>query len=66
MRILKPLFFLSLFFATNAWCAPQYTLQDLIDIAKRENPILDVLKAREDAAPINEETIDKEIDALVV
>ena len=34
----------------QAFSAPQYTLQDLIDIAKRENPVLDVLKAREDAA----------------
>ena len=34
----------------NVWSAPQYNLQDLIDIAKRENPILDVLKAKEDAA----------------
>jgi cobalt-zinc-cadmium efflux system outer membrane protein len=30
--------------------SPNFTLQDLIDIAKRENPILDVLKAKEDAA----------------
>ncbi|MGI9130811.1 MAG: TolC family protein [Candidatus Methylopumilus sp.] len=34
----------------TVWSAPQYSLQDLIDIAKRENPILDVLKAKEDAA----------------
>ena len=34
----------------QAFSASQYTLQDLIDIAKRENPVLDVLKAREDAA----------------
>ena len=49
MRIL----FLFLFFgliSNNAWSIPQYSLQDLIDIAKRENPILDVLKAKEDAA----------------
>ena len=49
MRIL----FLFLFFgliSNSAWSIPQYSLQDLIDIAKRENPILDVLKAKEDAA----------------
>ena len=34
----------------SAWSEAQYGLQDLIDIAKRENPILDVLKAKEDAA----------------
>jgi cobalt-zinc-cadmium efflux system outer membrane protein len=47
------LFFLLLllgFLSNSAWSAPQYNLQDLIDIAKRENPILDVLKAKEDAA----------------
>jgi cobalt-zinc-cadmium efflux system outer membrane protein len=38
------------FLSNSVWAAPQYSLQDLIDIAKRENPILDVLKAREDAA----------------
>ena len=38
------------FLSNSAWSAPQYNLQDLIDIAKRENPILDVLKAKEDAA----------------
>ena len=51
MRIL---FLLSLFVlvlaSKSAWGAPQYSLHDLIDIAKRENPILDVLKAKEDAA----------------
>jgi cobalt-zinc-cadmium efflux system outer membrane protein len=36
--------------SSTVFAAPQYTLQDLIDIAKRENPVLDVLKAREDAA----------------
>lgn len=49
MRIL----FLFLFFgliSNSAWSIPQFSLQDLIDIAKRENPILDVLKAKEDAA----------------
>jgi len=49
MRIL----FLFLFFgliSNSAWSIPQYSLKDLIDIAKRENPILDVLKAKEDAA----------------
>jgi len=49
MRIL----FLFLFFglvSNHVWSTPQYSLQDLIDIAKRENPILDVLKAKEDAA----------------
>lgn len=49
MRIVFLLFFLGLF-SNSVWCVPQYTLQDLIDIAKRENPILDVLKAQEDAA----------------
>jgi cobalt-zinc-cadmium efflux system outer membrane protein len=49
MRILFPLLFLGLF-TNSVWCLPQYTLQDLLDIAQRENPILDVLKAREDAA----------------
>ena len=34
----------------SAIASPNFTLQDLIDIAKRENPILDVLKAKEDAA----------------
>ena len=47
-------FFFSLlllgFLSHSALSAPQYSLQDLIDIAKRENPILDVLKAKEDAA----------------
>jgi len=38
------------FLSNSAWSDPQYNLQDLIDIAKRENPILDVLKAKEDAA----------------
>ena len=49
MRIL----FLFIFFgllSNSASSNPQYNLQDLIDIAKRENPILDVLKAKEDAA----------------
>jgi len=52
MRILFLLLFLGLF-SNSVWCVPQYTLQDLIDIAKRENPILDVLKAKEDAARSN-------------
>ena len=42
------LIYLSLSVSANA--SPNYSLQDLIDIAKRENPILDVLKAKEDAA----------------
>ena len=49
MRLLFSLLLLG-FISNSAWPAPQYTLQDLIDIAKRENPILDVLKAKEDAA----------------
>jgi cobalt-zinc-cadmium efflux system outer membrane protein len=49
MRLLFSLLVLG-FLSNSAWSAPQYTLQDLIDIAKRENPILDVLKAKEDAA----------------
>ncbi len=49
MRLLFSLLLLG-FISNSAWSAPQYTLQDLIDIAKRENPILDVLKAKEDAA----------------
>ena len=52
MRIVFLLLFLGLF-SNSVWCVPQYTLQDLIDIAKRENPILDVLKAKEDAARSN-------------
>jgi len=51
MRTLLLLFlFLLELVSKSAWSNPQYSLQDLIDIAKRENPILDVLKAREDAA----------------
>ena len=51
MRTLLLLFlFLLELVSKSAWGNPQYSLQDLIDIAKRENPILDVLKAREDAA----------------
>ncbi len=49
MRIILSVLFLGLF-TNSVWCLPQYTLQDLLDIAKRENPILDVLKAKEDAA----------------
>jgi cobalt-zinc-cadmium efflux system outer membrane protein len=49
MRLLFSLLLLG-FLSNSAWSVPQYTLQDLIDIAKRENPILDVLKAKEDAA----------------
>jgi cobalt-zinc-cadmium efflux system outer membrane protein len=49
MRFLFSLLLLG-FLSNSIWAAPQYSLQDLIDIAKRENPILDVLKAREDAA----------------
>ena len=49
MRNLFLMIFLGLF-SNSVWCVPQYTLEDLIDIAKRENPILDVLKAKEDAA----------------
>ena len=49
MRLLFSLLLLG-FLSNSVWAAPQYSLQDLIDIAKRENPILDVLKAREDAA----------------
>ena len=49
MRFILSLFLIALLSST-AFGAPQYTLQDLIDIAKRENPVLDVLKAREDAA----------------
>ncbi|MBM3360831.1 MAG: TolC family protein [Betaproteobacteria bacterium] len=52
MRNLFLLIFLGLF-SNSVWCAPKYTLQDLIDIAKRENPILDVLKAKEDVARSN-------------
>ena len=51
MRTLLLLFLFLLGLVSKcAWSNPQYSLQDLIDIAKRENPILDVLKAREDAA----------------
>ena len=49
MRFLFSLLLLG-FLSNSVWAAPQYSLQDLIDIAKRENPILDVLKAKEDAA----------------
>jgi cobalt-zinc-cadmium efflux system outer membrane protein len=49
MRLFFSLLLLG-FLSNSAWSAPQYNLQDLIDIAKRENPILDVLKAKEDAA----------------
>ena len=51
MRSLFILFLIMLGLASkSAWSEAQYGLQDLIDIAKRENPILDVLKAKEDAA----------------
>ena len=51
MRSLFILFLFMLGLATkSAWSEPQFSIQDLIDIAKRENPILDVLKAKEDAA----------------
>ena len=49
MRLFFSLLLLG-FLSNSAWSDPQYNLQDLIDIAKRENPILDVLKAKEDAA----------------
>ena len=49
MRTLLFILFFGLI-SKSLWAAPQYSLQDLIDIAKRENPVLDVLKAREDAA----------------
>ena len=49
MRLFCSLLLLG-FLSNSAWSDPQYNLQDLIDIAKRENPILDVLKAKEDAA----------------
>lgn len=49
MRLICSLLLMGLLSST-VFAAPQYTLQDLIDIAKRENPVLDVLKAREDAA----------------
>jgi cobalt-zinc-cadmium efflux system outer membrane protein len=49
MRLLFSLLLLG-FLSNSLWAAPQYSLQDLIDIAKRENPVLDILKAREDAA----------------
>ena len=41
---------INLSLSTSVIASPNFTLQDLIDIAKRENPILDVLKAKEDAA----------------
>ena len=51
MRTIFLIILLALGLASKTvWGAPQYSLQDLIDIAKRENPILDVLKAKEDAA----------------
>ena len=51
MRTVFILFLFMLGLASkSAWSEAQYGLQDLIDIAKRENPILDVLKAKEDAA----------------
>ena len=49
MRLIL-LLLLMVLLSKTALSGPQYTLQDLIDIAKRENPVLDVLKAREDAA----------------
>ena len=49
MRTLLLFLFFGLL-TNSASSNPQYNLQDLIDIAKRENPILDVLKAKEDAA----------------
>jgi cobalt-zinc-cadmium efflux system outer membrane protein len=49
MRILLLFLFFGLL-SNSASSNPQYNLQDLIDIAKKENPILDVLKAKEDAA----------------
>lgn len=49
MRVLLLFLFFGLL-TNSASSNPQYNLQDLIDIAKRENPILDVLKAKEDAA----------------
>jgi len=42
--------FINLSLSISVIASPNFTLQDLIDIAKRENPILDVLKAKEDAA----------------
>ena len=44
------IFLINLSLSISAIASPNFTLQDLIDIAKRENPILDVLKAKEDAA----------------
>ena len=41
---------INLSLSTSVIASPNFTLQDLIDIAKRENPILDVLKAKEDVA----------------
>jgi cobalt-zinc-cadmium efflux system outer membrane protein len=49
MRLIFSILLLG-FLSNSLWGAPQYSLQDLIDIAKRENPVLDILKAREDAA----------------
>ena len=39
MRLFCSLLLLG-FLSNSAWSDPQYNLQDLIDIAKRENPIL--------------------------
>jgi cobalt-zinc-cadmium efflux system outer membrane protein len=49
MRLIFSILLLG-FLSNSLWAAPQYSLQDLIDIAKRENPVLDILKAKEDAA----------------
>ena len=65
MRKVFLLLFLGLF-SNKAWCIPQYTLQDLIDIAIRENPVLDVLKAKEDAARSNVITAESYINPSIV
>lgn len=53
LKNLKKILYIALInlsLSISAIASPNFTLQDLIDIAKRENPILDVLKAKEDAA----------------
>ncbi|MBI0417279.1 MAG: TolC family protein [Nitrosospira sp.] len=63
MRILFILFFLG--YVKTAWCVPQYTLADLIDIARKENPILDVLEAKEDAARYNVVTAESYLNPII-
>ena len=63
MRILFILFFLG--YVKTAWCVPQYTLADLIDIARKENPILDVLEAKEDAAKYNVVTAESYLNPII-